>query len=84
MSDIKNDPPIRESNLKSFYEDIKPFLGCPAYVTQEGSAEYYSTKEKVIGRWVDGKPLYQKTFYKSSVTASPSVRSSSDLPDPAG
>lgn len=25
-------------------------------------ADLYSTDEKMIGRWIDGKPLYQKTF----------------------
>ena len=31
----------------------------------------YSTDEKVVGTWVNGKPLYQKTFYKKSVSTSP-------------
>lgn len=62
MSNITNtDPVVTEAKLTEFYNDIKPFLGCPAYVTQEGDAEYFSTDEKVIGRWVNGKPLYQKT-----------------------
>lgn len=25
-------------------------------------SDYYSTEERVVGRWTDGKPLYQKTF----------------------
>ena len=30
----------------------------------------YSTEEQVIGKWIDGKPLYQKTFpYASTITA---------------
>lgn len=29
----------------------------------------YSTTEQIVGRWIDGKPLYQKTF----VTTSPSA-----------
>ena len=63
MSNISNTSPIvTEDKLKDFYEDIKPYLGCPAYVTQEGDAEYYSTDEKVIGRWINGKPLYQKVI----------------------
>lgn len=63
MSNITNSSPVvTEEKLKDFYEDIKPFLGCPAYVTQEGDAEYYSTDEKVIGRWHDGKPLYQRVL----------------------
>jgi len=61
MADIThNDPVVTESKLTEFYNDIKPFLGCPAYLTSEGNAEYYSTNEKVIGRWIDGKPIYQK------------------------
>ena len=63
MANITNtDPVVTEAKLTEFYNDIKPFLGCPAYVTQEGDAEYYSTDEKVIGRWYDGKPIYQKTL----------------------
>lgn len=63
MANITNSSPVvTEDKLKDFYEDIKPFLGCPAYVTQEGDAEYYSTDEKVIGRWHDGKPLYQRVL----------------------
>ena len=61
MANITHDSPVvTEDKLKDFYEDIKPFLGCPTYVTQEGDSEYYSTDEKVVGRWTDGKPLYQK------------------------
>lgn len=29
----------------------------------------YSTKEKAVGIWTDGKPLYQKTYIVSSVTS---------------
>lgn len=63
MSNITNiDPVVTEAKLTEFYNDIKPFLGCPAYVTQEGDEMYFSTDEKVVGRWYDGKPLYQRTF----------------------
>lgn len=27
-----------------------------------GVADYYSTNEKIIGTWIDGKPLYQKVI----------------------
>ena len=30
--------------------------------------EEYSTEEKVIGKWVDGKTLYEKTFITTSKT----------------
>lgn len=28
----------------------------------------YSTDEKVVGTWIDGRPVYQKTYYYNSVT----------------
>ena len=32
-----------------------------------GGGANYSTEEQIIGKWVDGRPLYQKTFeYKTS------------------
>ena len=30
----------------------------------------YSTEERVVGTWVDGKPLYQKTVTKASIASS--------------
>lgn len=27
----------------------------------------YSTKEKIVGKWIDGKPLYRKTIFVSSL-----------------
>lgn len=29
-------------------------------------ASYYSTDEKIVGRWTDGKPVYQKTYHFST------------------
>ena len=34
------------------------------------SYEKYSTTEEVIGTWIDGKPIYRKTFNNISVTSS--------------
>ena len=68
MSNVTNtDPVVTESKLTEFYNDIKPFLGCPAYVTQEGDEMYYSTEEKVVGRWLDNKPIYVKTIEHSAI-----------------
>lgn len=37
---------------------------------QQGAiAHHYSTEEKVIGTWIDGKPLYEKTFTKTLANA---------------
>lgn len=27
----------------------------------------YSTKEKIVGKWIDGKPIYRKTIFVSSL-----------------
>lgn len=46
---------ITAQNFKDFYNHIMPYLnGQPAL--------NYSTDEQIIGTWIDGKPLYQKTF----------------------
>lgn len=72
MSNITNtDAVVTESKLKDFYEDIKPFLGCPAYLTSEGTSDYYSTDEKVIGRWTDGRPVYQRTVKNTTLKSIP-------------
>lgn len=39
----------------------------------------YSLEEKVIGKWVDGKPLYQKTIYISSLEAGDYPHGISDI-----
>lgn len=33
-------------------------------------SDYYSTEERVVGRWTDGKPIYQKTYITDNVTNS--------------
>lgn len=37
--------------------------------TGGGSQEVYSTKEQVIGTWIDGKPLYRMTIVKPNFSA---------------
>jgi hypothetical protein len=32
-----------------------------------GRSAHYSLEEQVIGTWIDGKPLYQKTFVKNNI-----------------
>lgn len=52
------------NNFKDFLDAIKPYLNYQFYdMSGQGvEANNFSTDEKVIGTWVDGKPLYQKTF----------------------
>lgn len=46
-----------------------------------GSENEYSTDEKIVGSWVDGKPIYQKTIeYTTQITMS-STRSLTKLAD---
>lgn len=48
---------VTKSDLQDFYQGIRPYLN--------GSANDYSTTEKVVGRWIDGSPLYQITLTKT-------------------
>lgn len=52
------------NNFKDFLDAIKPYLNYQFYdLSGQGvEANNFSTDEKVIGTWVDGKPLYQKTI----------------------
>lgn len=52
------------NNFKDFLDAIKPYLNYQFYdMSGQGvEANNFSTDEKVIGTWIDGKPLYQKTI----------------------
>lgn len=58
---LSNDQ-ITAKNFKEFYERILPYLGTmPEVLANKFSkGDMYSTDEKMIGQWIDGKPLYQK------------------------
>lgn len=62
---------VTEERLAEFYQQILPYLGgMPDLLANKFSrADLYSTDEKMIGRWTDGKPLYQKTFDNISLSA---------------
>ena len=53
---------VTEERLKDFYDSIYPYLGgMPEILANKFSrSDIYSTEEKMIGQWTDGKPLYQK------------------------
>ena len=53
---------VTEERLKDFYDGIYPYLGgMPEILANKFSrSDIYSTTEKIIGQWIDGKPLYQK------------------------
>ena len=49
-------------------------LNQDAYINEY--CDYYDTNERIIGRWVDGKPLYRKSY---EVTTPPALKSSTVL-----
>lgn len=44
-------------------------------------SDYYSEDEQVVGRWTDGKPVYQKTYKNIQLTNSSDVTVDSDFGD---
>lgn len=55
---------ITAQNFKSFYNEIRPYLNgqVPTFANQFSRSDLYSTDEKIIGQWIDGKPLYKRTL----------------------
>lgn len=53
---------VTEERLAQFYQQILPYMGgMPDILANKFSkADLYSTDEKLIGRWIDGKPIYSK------------------------
>ena len=54
---------VTEQRLADFYQGILPYLGANASFTvmsKFNKSDLYSTDEQLVGRWTDGKPLYQK------------------------
>ena len=56
--------PVTESSLREFYQQIQPYLNAdvPVIANKFDKANLYSETERIVGQWVDGKPLYQKTI----------------------
>lgn len=65
--------PVTEARLQEFYQQIKSYLGLrempsgdmgeivnPKPVTAKGGHRY-STEEQIVGTWIDGSTLYEKT-----------------------
>lgn len=48
------------------YTKTTDTAGSGTWTTQGGYAHHYSTSEKVIGTWIDGKPIYEKTIAKQN------------------
>lgn len=72
---IQNDNTVlNKGDLKAYHEKILPYLGGNMMVSTNNS-DYYSTDEKVVGVWEDGKPIYQKIIHTGpfSIEASSTV-----------
>lgn len=52
---------LSKQDLKEYHNRILPYLGGNMMMSTNNS-DYFSTDEKVIGVWTDGKPLYQRSF----------------------
>jgi len=63
---------ITAQNFKDFYGQIRPYLNgnVPTFANTFNKSDLYSTDETLIGRWIDGKPLYQKVV---TITTASSV-----------
>lgn len=64
---IKNKPDLslkQDANDKMTSADMTEVL--TPLPSARGNWQEYSTTEKRVGTWVDGKPLYQKTYYFAS------------------
>lgn len=73
MAVTNPDEVVTKQDLHDFYEQIKPYLGSyPIAVANKFSkGDLYSTTEKVIGCWTNGKPLYQKTISCGTLPSAP-------------
>ena len=59
---LQNDNTIlNKGDLKAYHQKILPFLG-GNIATTITNGNIYSQEERVVGIWVDGRPLYQKTY----------------------
>lgn len=59
---IQNDNTVlNKGDLKAYHEKILPYLGGNMMMSTNNS-DYYSTDEKVIGVWTDGRPIYQRSY----------------------
>lgn len=65
---------VTKQDLADFYQGILPYLGgMPEMLANKFSkGDMYSTDEKMIGQWIDGKPLYQRVLNKT-ISASSNV-----------
>ena len=66
-----SDKVATKDDLKEMYNRIYPYLGgMPEMLANKFSkGDLYSTDEKMIGQWIDGKPLYEKVIYNTTLSS---------------
>jgi len=57
---------LNKGDLKAYHEAIAPMLG-GTFMVRTNNSDFYSTDEKIVGVWIDGKPLYMRTFTTTSL-----------------
>lgn len=64
---------VTEERLSEFYGQILPYMGgMPEMVANKFSKScIYSTTERMVGQWYNGKPIYQKTVITNTNTTTP-------------
>lgn len=62
--------PVSQQDLQDFYHKIRPYMGSfpEAIANKFNKGNMFSTDEKLIGQWIDGKPLYQRTIVDTMPT----------------
>lgn len=72
MSLTHPNTPVSQQDLHDFYNKLKPYMGVypSAIVNKFSKGDLYDTSEKMIGQWIDGKPLYQKSIKVENVYVS--------------
>lgn len=58
---------LNKGDLKAYHERIAPMLG-GTFMVGTNNSDYYSTDEKIVGVWTDGKPIYQKTWINVDIS----------------
>jgi hypothetical protein len=70
MSLTNPNTPVSQQDLQDFYHKLVPYMGgsFEAIANKFSKGDMYSTDEKMIGQWIDGKPLYQKAVQLEDIT----------------
>ena len=63
------DADTRDTYVTLQYTKTTDVAGSGKWTTNGGLTHHYSTSEQVVGTWIDGKPLYEKQFHITSITA---------------